>query len=89
MTELLGNLAPASTLRKRFSRCAFTVLGVVILLCIPAVYANAAGCAPSGRQDDPIALPESQNSSASAPVTVIGLWQVTYTTSSKTSSVCH
>jgi len=83
MTELLRNSAPASTLRKRFSRYAFALLSVVTLLCISAISAKAAGCAPSGRQDDPIALPEFQNSSTSAPVTVIGLWQVTYTTSSK------
>jgi hypothetical protein len=83
MTELLRNSAHASTLRKRFSRYAFALLSVVTLLCISAISAKAAGCAPSGRQDDPIALPEFQNSSTSAPVTVIGLWQVTYTTSSK------
>ena len=83
MTHLLEKSSPASTLRKRFSRCAFAMMGVATLLCISAISAHAGGCAPSGRQDDSIALPDLNNSTTSAPVTVIGLWHVTYTTSSK------
>jgi len=70
-------------LQGRFSRAAFALVGIMILVSITAVSARASGCAPSGRQDDAIALPDLNNGTASVPATIVGLWQVTYTTSSK------
>ncbi|MGB0123531.1 MAG: hypothetical protein WA419_15625 [Silvibacterium sp.] len=85
MKKLENALLRASTvsLLNRFSRAAFALVGIMILMSITAVPARAAGCAPSGRQDDVIALPDLNNGTVSAPATIVGLWQVTYTTSSK------
>lgn len=74
--------ASHGSLRNLFSRVALAFLGIITLASLTAVPARAAGCGePDGRLNG-VKFPMFEQRGAVAPDTIVGLWQVTYTTSS-------
>jgi hypothetical protein len=69
-------------LRNRLSRAALAFLGLLILVSTAARPAKAAGCAGPGGRGNFVKYPMSENDGARGPDTIVGLWHVTYTTSS-------
>ena len=77
-------LIPAlkASLRNRFSRTALAFLGLFILISTATPSAEAAGCGALGGRDNVVKYPIQERDGAIGPDTIVGLWHVTYTTSS-------
>src|SRR6202789_3770038 len=69
------------SLRNRLSRAALAFLGLLILVSTATVPAKAAGCGGPGGRDNVVKYPMAETNGA-GPDTIVGLWHVTYTTSS-------
>lgn len=73
--------ASKGSMRNRFSRAALAFLGIATLLSITTLPAKASGCGELGVSTNPIKLPmlDDATSAPTGPVSIVGLWQTTYT----------
>jgi hypothetical protein len=77
-------LTPAlkASLCNRFSQAALAFLGLFILVSAATLPAKAAGCGALGERVNVVKYPMPYHDGAIGPDTIVGLWHVTYTTSS-------
>ena len=80
--EITLTSALKASLRNRLSRAALAFLGLLILVSTATVPAKAAGCGGPGGRDNVVKYPMAETKGAIGPDTIVGLWHVTYTTSS-------
>jgi hypothetical protein len=71
-----------ASLRNRLSRAVLAFLGLLILVSTATLPARAAGCGGLGGRDNVVKYPMLEQDGATGPDTIVGLWHVTYTTSS-------
>jgi hypothetical protein len=81
MPEITLTPALQAGLPNRFSRTALVLLGLFILLSTARLPAKAAGCGALGGTDNVVKYPMPGEDGAIGPDTIVGLWHVTYTTS--------
>ena len=79
--EITLTSALKASLRNRPSRAALAFLGLLILVSTATVPAKAAGCGGPGGRDNVVKYPMAETNGAIGPDTIVGLWHVTYTTS--------
>jgi hypothetical protein len=80
--EITLTSARKATLRHRPSRAALAFLGLLTLVCTATLTAKAAGCGGLRGGDNVVKYPMIEQHGATGPDTIVGLWHVTYTTSS-------